>query len=290
MTATPARAFYSRVFSQFAEEYRSRHDQVRSEGRRRALELLAARPGELVLDLACGPGNLTAEVLAAGARVLGADIADGMVRVAARQVPGARFARMDMERLGLRDGAFDAVVCGHGYQFVSDLGRALAEAYRVLRPGGRLVATVPAGVRSRRLACLVVAVADRCLNPPPEVADAVDRRQLADPAALRAAALAAGFGLAEVERVPTVACWESPDRFAALAASWWDSAVRAEGLPPDRLERYRAELTRALDRALGGGPVELAGVDNVLHAERRPAESGRGDASGPRDPGGGRSA
>ncbi len=288
MTATPARTFYSRVFSEFAEEYRSRHDQVRSAGRRRALELLAARPGELVLDLACGPGNLTAEVLAAGAGVVGADIADGMVRVAARQVPEAWFARVDMDRLGLRDGAFDAVVCGHGYQFVSDLGQALAEACRVLRPGGRLVATVPAGVRSRRLASLVVAVADRCLNPPPEVAGAVDRRQLADPAALRAAALAAGFARAEVERVPTVARWGSPERFAALAASWWDSAVRAEGLPPDRLERYRVELTRTLDRALGDGPVELAGVDNVLHAERGAGGTGPDDASGSPDPGGGR--
>jgi SAM-dependent methyltransferase len=268
-----ARTFYCRIFSEFAQEYRSRHDQVRSAGRLRALELLDARPGDLVLDLACGPGNLTAEVLAAGASVVGADIADGMVRVAARHVPGAWFARADMECLGLRDGAFDGVVCGHGYQFVSDLVRALGEGCRVLRPGGRLVASVPAGVRSRRLAALVVATADRCLNPPPEVAGAVDRRQLADPAQLRAAALAAGFDRAEVERVPTVARWESPERFAALAASWWDSAVRAEGLPPDRLERYRAELTRTLDQALDGGPVELAGVDNVLFAARGPGGS-----------------
>jgi SAM-dependent methyltransferase len=264
----PARTFYTRVFSEFAEEYHRRHDQVRSAGRLRALELLAARTGELVLDLACGPGNLAAEVLTAGASVVGADIAEGMLRVAAHQVPAARFVRMDMECLGMRDGAFDAVVCGHGYQFASDLLRAFAEVRRVLRPGGRLVATVPAGIRSRRLAALVVATADRCLNPPPDVAGAVDRRQLADPAALRAAALEAGFARADVERVPTVARWESPERFAELAARWWDSAVRAEGLPADRLERYRAELTRTLDRALGGRPVELAGVDNVLHAVR----------------------
>lgn len=281
----PARAFYSKVFSEFAEEYRSRHDQVRSAGRLRALELLAARPGELVLDLACGPGNLAAELVAAGARVVGADIADGMVRVAARHVPGARFARLDMEGLGLRDGAFDGVVCGHGYQFVSDLGRAFGEAHRVLRSGGRLVATVPAGVTSRRLAALVVATADRCLNPPPDVAGAVDRRQLADPEALRAAALVAGFARAEVERVPTVARWESAERFAALAARWWDSAVRAEGLPPDRLERYRDQLTRTLDRALGGGPVELAGVDNVLYAVRDAGGTDPAGGSGSPDPG-----
>jgi len=260
--------FYSRVFSEFAEEYRARHDQVRSEGRRRALELLAARPGELVLDLACGPGNLAAELLAAGTTVVGADVAEGMLRVAAREAPGARLARMDMERLGVRTGAFDAAVCGHGLQFAPDVGRALAEMCRVLRPGGRLAASVPAGVRSRRLACLVVRVADRCLNPPPEVLDAVDRRPLADPAALRAAALAAGFGRAEVERVATVARWDGPDAFAALAARWWDAAVRAEGLPPDRLERYRDELRAALVRCLGDGPVELAGVDNVLLAVR----------------------
>jgi len=268
-TATPARAFYTRIFSEFAEEYGARHDQVRSAGRRRALELLAVRPGERALDLACGPGNLAADLLAAGADVVGVDLAAGMLRVAARAVPGARLARMDLERLGVRDGAFDAAACGHGLQFVSDLGRALAEACRVLRPGGRLAASVPAGVRSRRLATVIVRVADRCLNPPPEVAGAVDRRVVADPAALRDAALAAGFGRVEVERVATVARWESPAAFAALAAGWWDAAVRAEGLPPDRLERYRDELGEALDRCFGGGPVELAGTDNVLFAVRR---------------------
>jgi ubiquinone/menaquinone biosynthesis C-methylase UbiE len=260
--------FYSAVFSRFAEEYRSRQDQVRSESRRRALELLAAGPGDVVLDLACGPGNLAGELLAAGARVVGADVAEGMLRVAVRETPDALLARMDMERLGFREAAFDKVLCAHGYQFVSDLARALAETRRVLRGGGRLVATVPAEVRSRRLAYLVVRVADRCLNQPPEVVDGVDRHLFADPHRLRAAALAAGFADARVEQVPTLARWESPEAFAALAARWWDAGVRAEGLPPDRLDRYRSELRQTLDRCLGDGPVELAATDNVLLAVR----------------------
>src|SRR5438067_1345491 len=90
----------------------------------------------------------TSSAWSSGASVVGVDVADRMLRVAGRLAPGTLLARMDLERLGLRDGAFDAAVCGHGYQFVPELGRALAETRRILRPGGRLAASVPAEIRS----------------------------------------------------------------------------------------------------------------------------------------------
>ncbi|MDQ6773594.1 MAG: class I SAM-dependent methyltransferase, partial [Candidatus Dormibacteraeota bacterium] len=123
-----ARELYPAIFSRHAEAYRARHREISSHGRLAALELLAAQPGELVLDLACGPGNMTRRLALAGARVVGVDLAPGMLALAAADVPEAAFARMDLERLALGDSAFDGAFCGHGLQFVADLVGALAEA------------------------------------------------------------------------------------------------------------------------------------------------------------------
>src|SRR5262249_60521931 len=66
--------------------------------------------------------------------------------------PPPLLAQMDLERLALGDGAFDAVASGHSLHFCPDLPAALAEARRVLRQGGRFAASVPLSVpRQSRL-------------------------------------------------------------------------------------------------------------------------------------------
>jgi len=110
----------------------------------------ALAPGERVLDVACGTGLVAlaaADTVGASGRVVGVDLSGRMVEVArerarARGLPGARFARMDAERLVLGDASFDVVTCALGLMYVSDPARALAEMTRVLRPGGRLVLAV----------------------------------------------------------------------------------------------------------------------------------------------------
>jgi ubiquinone/menaquinone biosynthesis C-methylase UbiE len=102
-----------------------------------------------ILDLACGPGTLSyplAQVVAPGGEVIGVDLALGMIELARREAPPGlpmRFELMDIEDLRFPEHSFDAAVCGHGFQFVPDLRRALAEARRVLEPDARLAASVP---------------------------------------------------------------------------------------------------------------------------------------------------
>lgn len=105
--------------------------------------------GETVLDLACGPGTLTrhlADAVGPGGLVIGADLSPAMLTRAARAVTAANtvFVRADAMALPLRDACLDAVCCSLCLQLVPDLDTALAQIRRVLRPGGRLAAAVPA--------------------------------------------------------------------------------------------------------------------------------------------------
>ncbi len=103
--------------------------------------LLRLAPGEAVLDLACGHGR-HARVLARDARVVGVDRSDAYLRRAASVAPGARLVRGDVRALPLREGSFDAAYSWYASLFMFDDATneaCLAEAARVLRPGGRLV-------------------------------------------------------------------------------------------------------------------------------------------------------
>ena len=144
-----ATELYGGIFSRHAAAYRARHRQIRSEGRERALELLAVQPGERVLDLACGPGNLSRRLAAARGWVVGVDIAEGMLALARSDVPEAAFARTDLARLGLAGAAFDAGLCGHGLQFLADLAGAavitlLIQVLQILASQPGMPKTAPA--------------------------------------------------------------------------------------------------------------------------------------------------
>jgi SAM-dependent methyltransferase len=100
-------------------------------------------PGALVLDLGCGTGALLEPLRRRGYRPLGLDVRpEGLASVRARD-PDAWLVQAEADRLPLRDGSVDAVVALDVLEHVDD-GRVLAEVARVLRPGGLLVASVPA--------------------------------------------------------------------------------------------------------------------------------------------------
>ncbi len=112
--------------------------------RRRALLLGEARPGERVLDLGCGAGRFVAALREAGADPVGVEIAEAALERARRVAPGADFRLLEPDgSVPLEHGSVDLVWCSEVLEHVADTGHLLLEARRVLRPGGRLLVTVP---------------------------------------------------------------------------------------------------------------------------------------------------
>src|SRR5581483_7843197 len=106
--------------------------------RRLAAEAVV-RPGDRVLDAACGTGDLAiADVNAGAGTVVGLDFAERMLERARRKRPELEWHQGDLLQLPFDDAAFDAATVGFGVRNVADLDRALRELRRVLRPGGRL--------------------------------------------------------------------------------------------------------------------------------------------------------
>jgi len=108
---------------------------------RQALDL---RAGDVLLDVACGPGNFTVPLarVAHPGLVIGLDISPAqLARAAARRersgLDNVLLVRGDVHRLPLRDGAMARVSCAGGLHQFPELPRALAEVARVLAPGGR---------------------------------------------------------------------------------------------------------------------------------------------------------
>ncbi len=209
--------------------------------------------GDAVIDLACGSGSAglaAAPRVGASGRVVLADDAPLMVEAAARRsagLPQVTTLVCDLESVDAQDASFDAVICRHGLMFAEDHGAAVAEARRVLRPGGRYAAmTWDSRAANPHLGLIFDAVGEQfgVPFPPPGVAGPF---ALDDPGVLADALRAGGLEDVAVTRVAT------PMRTASLQ-TWWELVPELAGPLAIALAGMEDDVRDAIrDRALAHG-------------------------------------
>ncbi len=134
------------------------------------LDAAGVRPGARVLDVASGPGYVTAEAAERGASVVGLDIAETMLALARDSYPQLDFRLGDAEALPFPDGSFDAVTGSFLLHHLGHPERAAGEFARVLAADGRLALTVwDLPERARFIGVLLDAVAESGAKPPADV-------------------------------------------------------------------------------------------------------------------------
>jgi SAM-dependent methyltransferase len=161
------------------------------------LDLAGVERSSRVLDIACGPGHISAAAASRGALPVGVDLAEGMLEIARRRHPAIEFIAADAEALPFDDASFDAAVGGFVFNHLPDPERAAADAVRVLRSRGAVSAAVwDVPARSRLVGLVADALEavgfDRRAGQP----EGPDPYRFADDGALHD--LLAGAGLIEI--------------------------------------------------------------------------------------------
>jgi SAM-dependent methyltransferase len=239
------------------------------------VERLDPQPGESILELAGGTGDLTlaiADRVGDDGHVIYSDFAAGMVESARRRgeevgAQNVEYRVLDAERMDLDDGSVDGVVCRFGYMLMADPAAALAETRRVLRDDGRLALAVWGVPDQNKWAFIpgMTMVELGHLDPPEPNAPGIFA--MGDPDRIRALVTGAGFGEPQIDQVrvhwgyvDTDEHWEKTLKLAAPIAEAFNSAS------PDQRERIVGTVGERVGALLDDDGSALDGLAHVVLA------------------------
>jgi ubiquinone/menaquinone biosynthesis C-methylase UbiE len=222
------------------------------------LDAAGVEPGTKVIDIASGPGYVAAAAARRGARVIGVDFSAAMIEEAQRRNPDIEFREGDAEQLPLGNCLFDAAVMNFGILHLARPDQALAEACRVLCPGGRFGFTVWAKPDEAIGFGIVLRSIAAHGDPNVPLPEGPPFFRFSEPDECSRSLLAAGFQSPEVIKLPQV--WRLPS-IDSLFEFMKDSTVRTAGLlraqRPDALEKIREAMRDASRQYQKDNAVEL---------------------------------
>lgn len=242
-----------------AAPYHDRFGPLTSQSIGPLLDAVGVVRGLRLLDVASGPGYVAAAASRLRALATGVDFSSAMVAQARRLHPGVEYREGDAQSLPFEARSFDAVVIAYGMLHFSEPDRALAEARRVLRPGGRIAFSVWAPPERAPGFRIILDAVKAHGDPDVTLPAGPPFFRFSDPDESARSLVAAGFARPQV--VELAQTWQLPSP-AALFEAMLESTARTGALlraqPPAALARIRAATETAAAAHVHEGRVELA--------------------------------
>jgi ubiquinone/menaquinone biosynthesis C-methylase UbiE len=226
------------------------------------LEASGIRPGEKIIDVACGTGLISFRAAEATGRqgfVIGTDISDKMIELSndaaqKHNFSHVKFERMDAEELNFGDEEFDIALCALGLMYVPDPVNALKEMHRVLKKGGRCAVAV----WGKRINCGWA-----------EIFEIVDRRvssevcpmfyHLGNDMMLERSMQVAGFSNIQIERISTVLNYQTAEEACAAAFEGGPVALAYFKFPDEVKREVRQEYLVSIAQYKHGNTYSVPG-------------------------------
>ncbi len=251
------------------ERWRPRIEEVTSPVREWMVKELAPRPGGTVLELAAGAGDTgfeTAAIVGERGRLISTDFSPAMVQVARRRgaelgIGNVEHRVMDAERIELEADSVDGVLCRFGYMLMDDPAAALAEARRVLRPGGHLALAVWSAPERNPWATIGFGLlVERGHMPPPEPG-APSPFSMGNEEEMRVLLQRAGFTAVRTEEIPVRFTFRDIDDYITFTADTGGAAAPVlREMAEDEREALTTQLRAAFAPFGADGGYELPGV------------------------------
>ena len=237
----------------------------------RLLAMLEPAKGSRLLDVACGPGYVAGMALERGAKPVGIDFSQSMIAIARRRYPNIEFVEGDAENLPFSEASFDRVTVNFGLLHFPHPERALAEALRVLKTGGRIGFTVWANGEHNPAARILDEAVERYGKKDIDIPEGPPYYLYGNADACRSALTQRGyapdsFRLETVTvhwRVPTVSYWFEAERDASVR-----TAALLNNQPEENLQKIRRHVESETRQFASAGGYSIPFAAHLICAAK----------------------
>jgi len=256
--ATAFHDFEHAGWEQAAEHYVDAFGNLTRQTAEPLLDAVHADAGTQLLDVACGPGFVAAAAARRGAQATGLDFSRVMIAMAKRANPDVAFREGDAEALPFGPGSFDAVVMNFGLLHLARPDQAIAEARRVIAPGGRYGFTIWASPEEAVGFGIVLKAVETFGRTDVGLPEGPPFFRFSNAEECRRVMAAAGFLDIHVRTLPLTWALPSPDAvFEAVTRGGVRTSAVLRAQTPAALERIRLAVRQSVERYAKGDVFEL---------------------------------